>query len=80
MDLKESLKLLSCGSLSAPEEEEEEEEECDDSDDDISLRCHVDELSLCNHDDGISIRIIDTEDDSRYRCSATVTLLLVYFL
>ena len=60
MDLKESLKLLSCGSLIAPEEEE-----CDDSDDDPSLRCYVDELSLCNHDDGISIRIIDTDDDSR---------------
>ena len=62
MDLKESLKLLSCGSLSASEEEGEE---CDDSNDDISLRCHVDELSLCNHDDGISIRIIDTDHDSR---------------
>ena len=61
MDIKESLKLLSCGSLNAPEEEEE----CGDSDDDISLRCHVDELSLCNHDGGISIRIIDTDDDSR---------------
>ena len=61
MDLKESLKLFPCGSLSAAEEEEE----CDDSHDDISLRCHVDELSLCNHDDGISIRIIDTDHDSR---------------
>ena len=73
MDLKESLKLLSCGSLSVPEEE------CDDSDDDISLRCHVDELSLCNHDGGISIRIIDTDDDSRLSCLATVALLFVYF-
>ena len=62
MDLKERIKLLSCGSLSTPEEEEEE---CDDSDNDVSLRCHVDELSLCNQDDGISIRIIDMDDDSR---------------
>ena len=61
MDIKESLKLLSCGSLRALEEEEE----CDDVDNEIPLRCHVDELSLCNHDDGISIRIIDTDDDSR---------------